>query len=927
MQSLEFRHAEETFVHDALGQVRLRAYTAKERQMTSRFSNACAGFVILLLICGGGGAPVAQAQQPIWGFADLHAHLASHLAFGGDGTAFGSSGIFWGQPGQAWETADLTLPVDLMSCSPDTHTGADWDPVRHLTRGILIDKLFSDIPVCTKTGCGSPTHAASGSPGFTNWPSASSVAHQQMHVKALKRAYDAGLRLLFASTHDNEILTDLWHVGYNYFGNSVPTPDPSFAMNSAIRQLTFIQNFVAANSTWMQIVSTPTEARAAISSNPPKLAVILSVEMDSLSSDQIFFLVNNYSVRHVIPIHFADNSFGGTAVHNDLFNTLNYFLNGEFFKVTPDACLSFRLGKPSKLSSDWQLLWPIPIPILDTAIPLTLGSNFIEPDPIDDNTYNALGYAAAGCGGPNTACIGHRNAKGLNRAEFLKLMSAGLLLDLAHMGQQSAEDALSLAEEWVYPLMDSHTGLRNDAIGSPPGSQCPGGPSYDNGDKTSPFTVSERSLPFSQAIRLAKLGGVIGLGTGGQTVHPSPVDKWITDYNNAVDKMYGPYSPGKGVALGTDLNDFQPQIAFDTINTSGDPSNPSYTVTVVPAMKPPGGVSTTPLPQFTMGSKTYDFSQDGIAHYGMLADFMQALYVRAGTSKYRGADAHALRALTGLYNSAEDVIEMWEKVEVARGAIPSPDASSGALPCTTSLCTKCKKDQCDPGIKECMGQDGPPDKSVCARNLFGCVQHCAQIQACPGKCCGTPFPDGTCIGECVGRNDVCGKPPLVCGGSDKLKCCGYVGGPGVWTGQCYGDCIPLAGKCPTPPACSDNHNCCGGIDANGKCTGPCIALGAACPAPCPAGGTCCTRVRPDGTCATCAQRGSTCAPPPVCGGLICCGHVVNNQCQGDCVADKALCVKGPCSQPGYVCCGSVDPGTGKCDNICVKPGSTCPKPL
>jgi hypothetical protein len=284
---------------------------------------------------------------------------------------------------------------------------------------------------------------------------------------------------MIASVADNQVLSLLWNIGFHLGGNRVPPPDASFDYNSAVRQLTFIQNLVSANNSWMQIVTTPTEARQAISSN--KLAVILSLEMDSLSYNEILSLVANFQVRHVIPIHLANNTFGGSAVYEDSFNTNTYFLNGSFYTIVPDQCLSFRLGRPQVLQ--------------DSGFEGAVGA--IQPENVDDQTFSQLGYnTPVGAGG-------HKNSIGLNAQALKGLMRAGLLLDVAHMGLQSADAALSLAEQFQYPMMDSHTGIRDD-------SDCSNGVPLDNFGP-----VNERALPVSHARRIAALGGVLGLGTTG----------------------------------------------------------------------------------------------------------------------------------------------------------------------------------------------------------------------------------------------------------------------------------------------------------------------------------------------------------------------------------------------------------------------------
>ena len=58
----------------------------------------------------------------------------------------------------------------------------------------------------------------------------------------------------------------------------------------------------------------------------------------------------------------------------------------------------------------------------------------------------------------------------------------------------------------------------------------------------------------------------------------------------------------------------------------------------------------------TMGTKTFDFSVHGLAHYGMLADFIEAL---------RQFETGADIADYFLFRTADDTIKMWENIELA----------------------------------------------------------------------------------------------------------------------------------------------------------------------------------------------------------------------------------------------------------------------
>jgi microsomal dipeptidase-like Zn-dependent dipeptidase len=706
---------------------------------------------ILLAIATGGAA----AQSPVWGFADLHTHPASHLAFGADPS--GANGLFWGKPGLdlASSSTDSALASDLPACEPDTHTGFTLDAVQHATRQQMIQALDQ------QTGW---IHYSNGYPNFSSWPNALSLSHQQMHISAIKRAYDGGLRLLFAAATDNEVLSDLWHIGFNANGNPIPVPDSSFDFNSAVRQLTFIKSLVAANSSWMQIVTTSSEARQATQSN--KLAVVLSVEMDSLSPQQILTLATNYQVRHVTPVHLANSAFGGVAVYDDLWNGNNNFLNGHFYDVQSDKCLSFQLGEPQVLMQDRS------VPFTGAII---LGTN-------SDTDAAAVTYGQI--------APGHENRQVLNQGGFEQLMRAGLLLDIAHMGKVTADGALKVAQLYQYPLMDSHTSLRDDGDGS-----CENGPPAGN-----ETPVTERALPYSQVKIIRDLGGVIGLGTTGifgDQVYPDAVEKWLKDYQVALQLM-----GGKGVALGTDMNGLSPQIL---INQYGYAT--TYPVTIASRVNPPPGVLTPPLPQFRLGSRTYDFTQDGLANYGLLPDFLQAVsehpdydatppactsaacqqclanicgpalngcvgaagprhskyicnqghntcaqFCEQSNSGSQGTSAQppnpaAMPALVALYHTAEDTIEMWEKVEAAAARMANT---------------------CDPGLTMCSGSCVNVANNFA--NCGACGRSCAASQTCQNN-------------TCVAQHTTCG-PGLT-------SCCG----------GCYRSC---PAHCPSPPLSGEN---------------------------------------------------------------------------------------------------------------------------
>jgi microsomal dipeptidase-like Zn-dependent dipeptidase len=68
-----------------------------------------------------------------------------------------------------------------------------------------------------------------------------------------------------------------------------------------------------------------------------------------------------------------------------------------------------------------------------------------------------------------------------------------------------------------------------------------------------------------------------------------------------------------------------------------------------------------PLVRSTAGEREFDINLDGLAHYGMLPDFLQDVSNLLRTSSGPVTDLRAL------FRSAEDYIQMWERVEAGKG--------------------------------------------------------------------------------------------------------------------------------------------------------------------------------------------------------------------------------------------------------------------
>jgi len=420
----------------------------------------------------GGGYDIADdGLTPVWGIADMHAHPLSHLGFGGR--------LFWGRP-------DGPIEQALAWCDAAHGPGGTG---LFVTTNPLTAALIAFIE-------GGPGHLVGGFPAFDGWPRFTSLVHQKMYVDWIRRAYDGGLRLMVALVVNNELLASASE-GRNY--------DDRSAVEGQIRG---IKDLVARHPAFMEVAYTPRDARQIIGDN--RLAVVLGVEVDSLGNwgregdasveevrAYLNYLHRELGVRHIFPIHLANNAFGGTAVYNDLFNVLNQHLRGESFRPRTAAGLDFRLGSS------------VLAPFLAPAYPDVPGAH-----------ANELGLTATGA------------------VAVEEMMRIGMLIDVDHMSEAAVSATLAIAERRDYPVVAGHTAFWELAS-----------------------VRDEYQRTTDQLARIRRLGGIVAVGLHQSELRqrdsrvandaPGSSKSWARAYLYACERM-----GGSGVAVGTDINGF-----------------------------------------------------------------------------------------------------------------------------------------------------------------------------------------------------------------------------------------------------------------------------------------------------------------------------------------------------------------------------------
>jgi microsomal dipeptidase-like Zn-dependent dipeptidase len=609
----------------------------------------------------------------IWGIADYHAHPMSYLGFG---AATGVHAL-WGRPGTAAAAYDGNpelFELDLPNCSND-HGGGHTAGIfintaekRLLPQDLRPRGFKATVRALFRLVTGYFTrHGDAGAPGFDDYPSFLSGAHQQMHVTQLHRAWQGGLRLMVALAVHNR--------GVEFLVSPPRDAAPTSDRDALEAQVCGMRRLAALNADWMQIAYSPEEARDTILSG--RMAVVLGAELDELgelgfpSIDEEVQYLWDLGIRQVTPVHGMDNRLGGAAVFEPAYNSMNDLLHRGplnlgpadlarwapvFFDVRNGGCTS---GPLAGRRGDCVLFKLSPTQER-AAVARTVFSPFVRTAMLQQVQVPAY-----------RAHSGHMNARGLSpdgRTYLVSLLSRGMLIGLEHMSQRTADEASALLAERQAPIFVSHAHFRGLAVQDRRRTTA-------EGFLPNEFDVSDRLV---ETVRTS--GGAIGtfLYANPIETHPDVSAPFANDCaasskGFAYNLLYVLHRMGgSGVGLASDFTfvpmagprfgrnacwglkdhwDARPDVG--PLREQYRPDRQQDGVRYEGLVSPPSvrlGANA-PLKPYTMGRRTFDFNVDGLAHYGLLPDLLQDLKnIGVGTREFEA-----------LFSSAEAYVATWER--------------------------------------------------------------------------------------------------------------------------------------------------------------------------------------------------------------------------------------------------------------------------
>lgn len=575
-----------------------------------------------------------ESENPIVvGFADVHSHISATDFLGG---------AHVGQPFSKYGVA-LALPKGVK---------------RHGYTGFfdLIGNFYAGKPF--------RFHDTQGWPTFEDWPAYNMLTYESAYYRWIKRAYKAGLRLLVNNLVQNDALCSLNKLLrttnpadprlvhklrsavtgltglVKHFSNAVINDIVQKALNgvvsplvanscngmkTAIRQAAFMYRMEAyidaqnggPGKGWFRIVKTPDQARRVIKNG--KLAVVLGLEISNAFGCRVSIiplagkevvnrpdctkqqikdaldLLYQLGVRQINLIHEFNNALGGTGIFNGGIINVGNFADTDSFWQTHDCDLS-------------RPYFYTPGALMTSANPLAyLGENPLA------RALNTLLQGTLPFYPTDVRQCNDRGITQLGRFAVKQTMKHHMMIDVDHMSVKMKSAVIQMALERNYPVISTHGG--------------------------------HGGITMQQARNIMKTGGLI-----------NPIDVTPKDYLERL-KLLKQVTPDDQLLAQSYTSDVNGMAA------QPGPSKPkiSYPFTLFEGkgFEQPmfDGIEpvTFKISCIDESGRCFNYNKEGVAHYGLYADWVQAL------RKLAVKKGKAREVMKALYSSAEHYLRVWER--------------------------------------------------------------------------------------------------------------------------------------------------------------------------------------------------------------------------------------------------------------------------
>ncbi|GLW32047.1 membrane dipeptidase [Actinoplanes regularis] len=428
-----------------------------------------------------------------------------------------------------------------------------------------------------------------GWPSFTDWPQTDTMLHEASYFRSLERAWQSGQRVLNVLLVANRVICEL-----TLEHTSCDEMDQIRAQSQYLRKM---QDYIDARSGgpgkgWFRLATTPAEVRAIAAQG--KLAVTIGVENSEIFGCREIQDVPQCTTAQIDAGLNELQSMGVSGFY-PVHKFDNAFGGTRFDSGATGAAIN--VGQLLSSGHWWQ------------ATSCTGPADNDQPL-VSDGIAKLLELGVALPPGtvlpvyPSGDICNTRGLTTLGRYLVQKMMDRGMIIHIDHMSVKTATAVLDMAEQAGYAGV------------------------------TSVHSWADRTL----VNRVLGLGGFVAsyafAATDDGSGTPAFLDEW------RANKALANGTRITGYGVGTDINGL------------GSQAEPRLTAGSSPLVYPFTAVNGTTVTRQTWGTRTFDLNTDGVAQYGLYADWISDLVDQAGSDKA------LLRQQ--LLQGAEAYVEMWE---------------------------------------------------------------------------------------------------------------------------------------------------------------------------------------------------------------------------------------------------------------------------
>ena len=555
-------------------------------------------------------APGGGAAGAVEGFFESHVHGMAYEFLGGRARC-----------GQPWHPYGVEFA--LPNCQED---GEPINPVTELALASTDPSSYDPV----------------GWPTFGYWPQHDALTHEQYYWRWLERAYHAGLRLTTNLFVDNTALCQV----FPQKKNSCNEMD---GVRLQARRIFELQDYIDAQSGgpgegWYRIVTTPSEARRVI--NAGRLAVVLGVEVSVLlDCGEIMTVpqcvpedlttrlqeVYDMGVRQMELINKFDNGFAGVTGDGGttgvVVNQGNRLVTGHYWdmRTCPET------ADDGHVHPEFGLLEGEQHDKLQNNLSDDVGGGS-TPEEIDVlagtiiDVFGPVTSAAA----PAYPAGPHCNAAGLTdlgRQLVTEMARKGMVIDPDHMSASAQTGLLDLVSDELVPAERAAAAAEQRPV-------------------RLPALISSHSWGNDVIYqRIHAEGGQVAPRTSDAGRF---ADRWAR--NRSWSERLAPDDVLFGMGFGADTNGFGAQPG---------PWSDATTPFTYPDAGWTSVIGDVTIRQQTSGVRTFDIASEGVAHYGIFADWFREVALAADERfpDLGGGDA----ILRDLLHGPENYLQMWER--------------------------------------------------------------------------------------------------------------------------------------------------------------------------------------------------------------------------------------------------------------------------